>query len=114
MRGERIAETWLTARGFRPIDRRYRRRTGEIDLILDDHGTVVFVEVKSRRRTTAGTPAEAVTARKTERLATTALHFLHERGWLERPARFDVVEVLAAPGRTPTVRHIRDAFRPPG
>lgn len=74
----------------------------------------MFVEVKSRRRTTAGTPAEAVTARKTARLATTALAFLHERGWLERPARFDVVEVLAPPGRRPEVHHIRDAFRPSG
>jgi putative endonuclease len=114
LRGERIAEAWLTARGFRLIDRRYRRRTGEIDLILDDGGTVVFVEVKSRRRATAGRPAEAVTVRKTERLASTALHFLQERGWLERPARFDVVEVLATPGRAAKVHHIQDAFRPSG
>ncbi len=74
----------------------------------------MFVEVKSRRRTTAGTPAEAVTTRKTERLAATALAFLHERGWHDRPARFDVVEVLAPPGRRPTIHHIPDAFRPPG
>jgi putative endonuclease len=104
----------LVANGLRVIERRFRRRTGEIDLICLDRETVVFVEVKARRGTAAGTPAEAVTARKTERLANTALAFLQERGWLERAARFDVVEVLAPAGCPPRVRHIPDAFRPTG
>jgi putative endonuclease len=96
------------------IARRYRRRSGEIDLVVEDGETVVFVEVKARRRTGAGTPGEAVTPRKTERLARTALAFLQERGWLDRRSRFDVVEIIAPPGRRPLVRHIPDAFRPSG
>ena len=96
------------------IERRYRRTTGEIDLVVEDGETIVFVEVKARRGTGAGTPAEAITSRKTDRLARTALAFLQERGWLDRRSRFDVVEVIAPFGGPPRVHHIPDAFRPSG
>jgi len=110
--GEREAERRLEARGMGLLARRFRTREGEIDLVFEDADAVVFVEVKTRTGLTGGRPAEAVTPRKQRRLARTAEAFLQRRGWLERRVRFDVVEVLAVPGRAPRIRHIRDAFRP--
>lgn len=72
----------------------------------------MFVEVKTRRDTRAGRPAEAVDARKRGRIARAALLFLKERAWLERTVRFDVVEVVWRDGGDPVVSHLTDAFRP--
>ena len=92
---------------MRVLERRFRLRIGEIDLIAERGELLVFVEVKARRGTTAGRPAEAVTPAKQRRLARVALAYLARRGWLDRPCRFDVVEVFEG-GR---MRHIEDAFR---
>jgi putative endonuclease len=96
---------------MRVLERRYRRRFGEIDLIAEQGGRIVFVEVKARRGNAFGLPAEAVTRRKRERIARVALAYLQQRGWLERPCRFDVVEVHVGGHRGRQVRHIPDAFR---
>jgi len=73
----------------------------------------VFVEVRARGRRARVGPAESITATKRRRLAATALRYLAERDWLERPCRFDVVEVVGrGPGRAARVRHVLDAFRP--
>lgn len=93
------------------LDRRFRLRQGEIDLIALDRGVLVFVEVKARSLGALASPAESVTRSKQRRLGVVALAYLARRGWLERPSRFDVVEVLARPDGSPTVRHIVDAFR---
>ena len=109
-RGEDLAARYLEARGLRVVERRFRLRCGEIDLIVLDRDLVVFVEVKTRRGKRYGLPAESVTAVKRSRMARTALGFLKGRGWTERPCRFDVVEVLERAG-THEIRHVPDAFR---
>lgn len=109
--GEGFAEQALRRAGMRILERRFRLRCGEIDLIAEHSGTVVFVEVKTRSGTGYGRPAESVTARKRARMARVASAFLQRRRWLDRPARFDVVEVFASPHAAPHVRHIADAFR---
>jgi putative endonuclease len=97
---------------MRIIVRNYRTAQGEVDLIARDGDTVVFVEVKARRR---GEPAEAVTAEKQRRLTLAALHFLKRHRLLEYPGRFDVVAVVwPESGRVPSVEHFRDAFPPVG
>jgi len=96
---------------MRILERRFRIRLGEIDLIAEHDGTLVFVEVKARRGTGYGLPAAAVTKAKRERIARVALAYLQRRSWLGRPCRFDVVEVIAGPGTRREVRHIPDAFR---
>ena len=111
--GEQRAARFLERSGLRVIERRFRLRCGEIDLIALDRDTVVFVEVKTRRGRGFGAPAESVTAAKRRRMARTALAFLSRRGWHERPCRFDVVEVLDD-GKTTEIKHIPDAFRPGG
>ena len=108
--GERVAEGYLLARGARLIARRFRCRGGELDLVLDLHGELLFVEVKARRALGYGTPAAAVTPTKQRRMARAAQLFLARHGWLERRCRFDIVEVIGR-GQNPEIRHIPDAFR---
>jgi len=110
--GEDAAAAMLERAGLSIIERRFRLRRSEIDLIAIDGEFVVFVEVKTRSGDGYGAPAESVTAAKRRKIVRGALAFLARRGWLDRLCRFDVVEVEAAGGRVLTVRHIDDAFRP--
>jgi putative endonuclease len=111
----RRAEEWaarlLERRGFAILDRRYRTRAGEIDLVARDGGTIVFIEVKARGSTRCGLPAEAVNHRKRLRMARVAAHYLARTGSTETPCRFDVVEVILTAAGRPTARIIRDAFQ---
>ena len=107
-RGERLAARHLRRAGMRIITRNNRTTQGEIDLIARDGNTVVFVEVKARRR---GEPAEAVTPEKQRRLTLAALHFLKRHRLLDRGGRFDVVAVVWPESRSaPRIEHFRDAF----
>ena len=93
------------------IERRFGRRGGEIDVVVDDGGVIAFVEVKARRSETHGGAIEAVTWRKRRRIVATARCFLAERKWRGRRCRFDVVGVSVRQGRA-TITWVRDAFRP--
>ena len=110
--GEARAEAFLRAAGLRIVDRRFRCRGGEIDLVAFDGEVVVFVEVKARTGVGYGMPTEAVVPLKQRRIARTALAWLARHDALERRCRFDVVEVVAEPGVPERIRHVPDAFRP--
>lgn len=110
-RGERAAERSLRRSGLRIILRNYRASRGEIDLIAREGDTLVFVEVKTRRR---GDPAEAVDAEKRARLIRAARGFILRHDLEETPKRFDVVAVVWSDDEAePEIRHIRDAFSDP-
>ena len=109
--GEIVAAATLQDKGWSIVARRFRLRSGEVDLIAERGDLVIFVEVKTRRGTRFGTPAEAVTPRKQMRIARAALAFLSRTGRLERRTRFDVIEIYAAPDGIRRVNHIEDAFR---
>ena len=94
--GEAAAEAFLAAKGLHPVARRYRAADGEIDLVMEDGSVVVFVEVKLSGRGQLGAGLCRVTLNKQHRLAHAAQAFLMEREWMERPARFDVVEITAS------------------
>ncbi len=96
--GEEQAARFLTERGYRLLERNYRSRYGEIDLILEYEGFLVFAEVKLRRSARYGTPAEAVTWTKQQRLRTTALLYLQSHETNKQP-RFDVIEIYAPQGK---------------
>lgn len=114
-RGERMACRYLRRQGLKILARQCASRYGEIDLIALEGDTVVFVEVKTRHSADAGLPFEAVTRHKQHRLTRAALAFLKKQGWLERPARFDVVSILwPEQGGRPEVHHYRNAFEPIG
>lgn len=103
--GEDDALLFLQSAGYTVIERNYRSRFGEIDLIARDGEYTVFIEVKRRTNTRYGLPREAVTAAKQRKIIMTAREYAARRGLLDRPLRFDVVEVL--PG---TVNIIKGAF----
>jgi putative endonuclease len=116
--GEDLAANHLTDAGLVILDRNWRCRAGEIDIIAADGPTLVFCEVKTRSSLIYGLPAEAVTAVKAARIRRLALDWLndlrHDDG--ERPSaywpilRFDVVSVLRQRGLPPVVDHLVDAF----
>ena len=107
--GEDLALRYLIKHGYRLVERNYRTRRGEIDLILREEGTLVFVEVKLRRGTGFGDPLEAVTPRKQATLRYLAERYLAVREPDFDTVRFDVVGILA--GREGLrIDHIQDAF----
>jgi putative endonuclease len=107
---EDFAAAWLERQGCFVVARRYGKRGGEIDLVIDDAGVVAFVEVKARRSDRFGVPIATVTARKRARIIATARTFLGERRWRSRPCRFDVVGVRLEGGKA-RIEWFRDAFR---
>jgi putative endonuclease len=110
--GERVAERYLKKKGYTLVERNYRCRGGEVDLIVLDRRVIVFVEVKTRTDHGFGNPLEAVEPRKQRRMIHAARFFLHEKRLHQRDARFDVVGI-SWPGVEPEVEHIQNAFEIP-
>jgi putative endonuclease len=108
--GENLAVSELTRRGYAILDRRYRTRRGEIDIVADDGGTIVFVEVKARATGDFGGGAEAVTPFKQRRLVSMAIDYLARRGLTERPCRFDVIAIDDVDGPSPVITVYCSAF----
>ena len=114
LRGERAARKYLKRQGWRIVASRSRELLGELDLVAVDEGTIVFVEVKTRRSHQAGLPAEAVDQRKQVRLARLALVYLKRHRLLGYPVRFDVVGLTwPTTSRKPRIEHYRNAFLSP-
>ncbi|MGB3632911.1 MAG: YraN family protein, partial [Rubrobacteraceae bacterium] len=93
-RGETLAVQHLSDAGYELVERNYRTRYGEIDLILRDGETLVFVEVKLRSGTGYGDPLESVTLRKQEQIRNIAEQYLAECQPEFEELRFDVVGIL--------------------
>ena len=114
-RGEKTASRYLEKRGYRILERNWRCRSGEIDIVAaeesqtDGMPTVVFIEVKTRRNLAYGAPSLAVTAEKRRHLLRAAALYRKQHGLENVPARYDVIELLMIDER-PYVRHIRNAF----
>jgi putative endonuclease len=106
---EDLALRYLEARGLALVTRNFRCRGGELDLILRDGEHLVFVEVRSRRYSQFGTPAESVTRTKQQRLLHAAAFYL-QRHRLDLPCRFDVVAILQTRD-APHIEWIQDAFQ---
>lgn len=110
LRGEQEAAKWLSEHcSMKLLESRYRNKAGEIDLIMMDRETVVFVEVKTRLNAAPGTGMLAVNRSKQNRIARAAALYLIGRGWQDRPVRFDIAEVTGY-----DVMHVPNAFQPGG
>lgn len=107
--GERLAARHLEKKGFRILDLNYRNRLGEIDIVAEDRGVLVFVEVRTLKASAGHTPEETIQWKKQQRLSRTALAYIQHKGLEALPARFDVIAV-AFSGNRSKVRHIPDAF----
>ncbi len=111
--GEELAARHLQACGYRILERNYRRPCGEVDIVADESGTIVFVEVKTRAAGSRfGSPLEAVGRKKQEQLARVAQEYLASHGLHQLPARFDVVGVVLG-NREPRLELVRNAFELP-
>ncbi len=112
-RGEDLACRHLESQGLRLLERNYRCRAGEIDLVMLDGSTLVMIEVRSRSSAGHGSAAASVGTRKQRRFILAARHLMLTRPAYRRlAARFDVVAIdAAAVGEPPRVTWIRDAFR---
>ena len=109
--GEEIAARFLHRKGFRILERNYRCDVGEIDLIAEDRGTVVFVEVKTRKSLASGAPEEAVDREKRRKIIRAAQRYLQPWSRWPQHVRFDVVGIeLGEDDRPADIRHTPGAF----
>jgi len=108
--GERLAERHLVDEGLTVLARNWRCSDGEVDLILRDGRELVFCEVKTRRTTTFGSPAESIRPAKVRKLRGLAGRWLAESAEHADGIRFDVVEVLPQRRGATLVEHTRAAF----
>ena len=103
--GEAQAEEYLKQKGYEILERNYRYKRAEIDLIALQGNTLVFVEVKFRSNDYFGYPEEAVTIKKQQHIIHAADQYIHEKNWLQ-PIRFDIIALL----NKTELRHFEDAF----
>ncbi|QOC93064.1 YraN family protein [Micromonospora craniellae] len=108
--GERCAVRHLIEAGLRPVERNWRCPSGEIDIIAWDGPVLAFCEVKTRRTTRFGNPAEAVVPRKARRLRRLAAAWLASTGTTADEIRFDVLSVLLPATGRAHVEHLKGAF----
>ncbi len=108
--GENIAVSFLEKQGYTVLARNYRQRFGEIDIVAEERGVLVFIEVKTRKNERYGNPFEAVDTRKQQKLSKMAQHYISYNKMEDSDARFDVVAVRLNQDCHPEVELIRDAF----
>ena len=108
--GERVAARHLVADGMELLDRNWRCRWGELDLVARDGRALVFCEVKTRRTDHYGVPAEAVVAVKAQRIRRLAAQWMRDTDHHSAEVRFDVVSVLASGVGAAEVEHLRGVF----
>ena len=105
--GERLAADHLQAKGYEIVQRNWRCRRGEIDLVAQAGAELVFVEVKTRRGRAMGTPEEGLTPHKARKLLQLAQYYLHEHELDDADWRIDLVAVeLDAQGKLLRCEHI--------
>jgi putative endonuclease len=111
-KAEELAAAFLRLKGYGIVERNFRVPAGEIDLIVRKGGTLVFVEVKSRKGRAQGTPLEAVSPHKVRRLSAAAAVYLAQKAGLSRACRFDVITI--GPDKNwlglGKIRHFENAF----
>ena len=93
-KGEKLALAYLKSKKFKIIEKNLRNRFGEIDIIANDNGTLVFIEVKTRTSEAFGLPIQGINQKKQERLKQLAMGYLAAKGLIEKEVRFDVLGIL--------------------
>ncbi|HEX3015424.1 MAG TPA: YraN family protein [Desulfobacteria bacterium] len=108
--GEDMALNYLKSVGMQLLERNYRCRLGEIDLVMVDRGQLVFVEVRTKSSKTFGTGLESITSRKRRKLKTLARYYMMYTGLKNDNIRFDVVSIEMPYQGIPSLEHVRAAF----
>lgn len=107
--GERLASQFLEEKGYEILERNYRYKHSEIDLIVKKEKWLVFVEVKTRTSVAFGYPEEFVDYNKVKSILRGAEYYMYKVNWPHN-ARFDVVSVVLRGNEEPEVVHFEDAF----
>lgn len=110
--GEKLARKFLTRQGCKHIESNYRMGEGEIDLIMREGQTIVFVEVKTRQSEDFVAGEHLVHYAKQRHMAAAARQFIQVHKLHEVPCRFDAVIIITPEGQKPVVRHERNIFTP--
>jgi putative endonuclease len=110
--GEELAATFLVSRGYRILERNFRCKGGEVDIVARDpkDKSLVFVEVKTRRGISYGVPQLAVTPFKQRQISKASLTWLSKNRLHDSNARFDVIAILLSDDGQHRVEHISNAF----
>jgi putative endonuclease len=110
--GEEVAANFLIARGYRIVERNFRCKGGEVDIVARDPGdkSLVFVEVKARTGLSYGVPQLAVTPFKQRQISKAALTWLSKNRLHDINARFDVIAILLHTDGQHAIDHIKNAF----
>jgi putative endonuclease len=108
-KSEAHAARHLQTCGYVILEKNYRTQHGEIDIIAEDSGVIVFVEVKARKTESFGNPKGAVTEDKQRKISMVALQYLKSTGQLAASARFDVVAVHPSDG-CERIEVVKNAF----
>ena len=110
--GEEVATHFLMAHGYRVVERNFRCKGGEVDIIARDpeDESLVFIEVKARRGLAYGVPQLAVTPFKQRQISKAALTWLAKNRLHDTNARFDVIAILLHTDRHHAIDHIKNAF----
>jgi len=110
-RGEDLATQHLKKNGYIILERNYKLRSGEIDIVAKENNTISFIEVKTRGSLEFGSPFASVTTSKQRQIMRTALHYIKVNDLFDYEVRFDVVSVLKNPKtNTARIELIKDAF----
>jgi len=107
---EDMAEHMLRKKGYRILERNFRVAGGELDLIADDQGILVFVEVKARRSQYLGGAPYAITTRKKQQIIKLASCYLSRHGLTNQHCRFDAILVIGSKEHSRQLTHIEQAF----
>lgn len=107
--GEIFAAKFLESKGYKIIEKNFRIRSAEIDIIAEFDKEIIFVEVKTRSNNNFGLPVEAVNLRKQKKIIEAASFFLQNDKFFDFSCRFDVIEVYSN-GKNFEIRHIENAF----
>ncbi len=111
--GEELAAAYLESKGYTILEKNYFFERAEIDIVAyDSESYIVFVEVKKRKDTLFGEPAEFVTEKKQKNIYRAAEAWLYERKMSGSPVRFDVIAIVQADNEAPDIQHFDHAFRP--
>ncbi|MFZ4515448.1 MAG: YraN family protein [Acidimicrobiia bacterium] len=108
--GEALVADAYQQQGYLLVERNWRHRDGELDLIISRDGTMVFCEVKTRTSHAFGSPADAVTREKRERIRALAAAWLREHRGIAKELRFDVAAVTMREGAETEIEIIEGAF----
>ncbi|HET6420098.1 MAG TPA: YraN family protein [Geobacteraceae bacterium] len=108
--GEEIAVNYLKGCKFKILERNFRCRCGEVDIIAREGKTFVFIEVKTRRNDSYGPPQLSVTQFKQRQISKAALLYMSSKKIENEPARFDVIAICLSGQEKPLIDHIKNAF----